>query len=138
MSAPTGTPVTAEQLSAVLQSVSDNTRSELIRFFIILAVVCLAAISAVIWLYPKWQKGTAAQRAADNQADAKRLDQYIKREALIIEVVRQNTEVMAGLKTVLDVNTRRVDAMADKLDQNTLLMTQLLAQTENRTHVPVQ
>ena len=137
MSEPVGTPVTSEQLSAVLQSVSENTRSELIRFFIILAVVCLAAISAVIWLYPKWQKGTAAQRAADNQADSKRLEQYIKREGLIIEVIRQNTDVMAGLKAVLDANTRRVDAMADKLDQNTLLMTQLIAQAENRAQVPV-
>lgn len=138
MSEPFSTPITTEQLSAVLQSVSDNTRSELIRFFIIFAVICLAVISAIIWLYPKWQKGTAAQRAADNKADSQRLDQYIKREALIIEVVRQNTEVMTGLKTVLDVNTRRVDAMADKLDQNTLLMTQLLAQSDNRPHTPVQ
>jgi len=134
-------PITNDQMMQAMQTVSERTNSELIRFFVLLAVVMLAMIAAAMVLYPKITKQTAAQRSADAKADTVKLDRYIQREGLIIDVVTKNTEAITKLTATLDTNTRhcdackadqvaRLDIIGSKIDQNTLLMARIAAITE--------
>jgi flagellar biosynthesis/type III secretory pathway M-ring protein FliF/YscJ len=136
-------PITSTQLNQALQTIAEKTNSELIRFFVIMAVVVLAFIGVMAMLYPKIMKNTNARQAADNKADQQKLDGYIKREALIIDVVKQNTEAITSLKSVLDINTRhcdtckadqisRIGELGTKIDANTLILSKISILQENK------
>ena len=68
----------------VYESVINATSSELILFFVILAVVAVPLYIAVL-------KGRKADRQHERE-----------RESLIISVIKENSEVIAGLKAALD------------------------------------
>ena len=68
----------------VYESVANATSSELILFFVILAVVSLPLYIAIL-------KGRKAERQHERE-----------RERHILDYIRENTEVLAGLKANLD------------------------------------
>lgn len=104
----------SSEAQSVLEQVTTKTQSELILFFIILAVVLMVLIVPLYTLILK-------DRKEKNKQESDRLGQYMEREKRIIEVVTANTEVMASLKTTLDrdgkATTASIERVHDRLDK---------------------
>ena len=81
----------------LVSQVIEKTQSELILFMIIIVV---ALILVALPLYVMVSKDKKLKTEQENV----RQDKYIQREAQIIEVIKENSAVIAGLKTTLDSN----------------------------------
>jgi cytochrome c oxidase assembly protein Cox11 len=127
--------VNIDKLAEVLTETTRQTQSELIRFFIIAAVVLIVLMLVSIPIYRMMSKRDADKRSKD--ADNYKLDKYIEREKQIITVIQQNTEVIAGLKMLLTQNTTHceqcraeqmgyLDLITSKTDDNRMMLTELI------------
>lgn len=101
-----------------MAKIIDKTDSVLIIFFVLLI---LFLVIAFIPIYKLMIKGREV--VTNNEND--RMDMAVKREALIIEVVTKNTEVISGLKVLFettlnpllnDLENKSVDII-EKLDE---------------------
>ena len=79
----------------VLTKILDKTDSAIIVLFVLLL---LFSVLAFIPIY----KLILQSRAADATDENDKMDLTIKREALIIEVITKNTEVISGLKGLFE------------------------------------
>lgn len=102
----------------IMAKIIDKTDSVLIIFCILLI---LFLVIAFIPIYKLMIKGREV--VTNNEND--RMDMAVKREALIIEVVTKNTEVISGLKVLFettlnpllnDLENKSVDII-EKLDE---------------------
>ena len=80
----------------LINEVVRRTESELILFFVLLLV---ALLLICIPLYAMILK----DRKRKGVVETTRQENYIKREALMVEVVKQNTSVISELKVTLDL-----------------------------------
>jgi flagellar basal body-associated protein FliL len=80
----------------LLQDAIHKAESDLIIFFVVLAVVLIAFI---IPLYAMILRDRKEHRASEST----RQDKYLEREREIIRVITANTEVNAGLKATLEM-----------------------------------
>jgi predicted nucleic acid-binding Zn ribbon protein len=129
--------VSSEDLGEVLNTIAAQTKSELVQFFLIFAVILIAFFAIAIPLFNMKIKSAAEKTKEDNKADVDKLDKYIAREGQIIHVIQQNTEVIAGIKTLLEQNNTKCDKcrseqmvrfqlIEDKLNQNNIMLTEML------------
>ena len=81
----------------VYEAIVSNTSSELILFFIILAMVTIP-------LYMLILKGRKVEKQHERE-----------REQLIIAVIKENSAVIAGLKTTLDNNGASIEKSLERL-----------------------
>jgi hypothetical protein len=80
----------------LMQEIISKTQSELILFFVIVAVVLVMVYIPIYRMMHKERKERLSQENI-------RQDKYIEREREIIKVITANTEVNAGLKTTLEM-----------------------------------
>ncbi|GHU60689.1 hypothetical protein FACS1894171_2510 [Clostridia bacterium] len=92
----------------IIQEVFDKTKSELIIFFVL---VIIAMVAVFLPLY----RLMARERGERIRAEAARQDKYIERESRIIDVITANTEVMARLKTTMEIMSASVNSSFSRL-----------------------
>ena len=80
--------------AGILVEIARMTQSELVAFFIILAVVFIVSVVPIYALLLK-------NRRHRNQLENERLSQYVEREKRIIEVITANTTTAAELKMLM-------------------------------------
>lgn len=113
----------------VLKQVAQNTDNDILLLVIVMSVVLL--IIAVPFY-----------KAISKSAKEKR-QQELDRDKLILNVIKDNTKINAGLKALLENNNancracraeqmRKFDAIGNKIDSNTALVTRVLISTEGR------
>lgn len=87
----------------VYESIVQRTESELILFFVILAIatVALGALIALP-LYGKMIKKQKAEREHEREQLREENKREREREKLIVDVIKENSTVMAGVKAVLE------------------------------------
>lgn len=106
----------------VLGTVAAKTTNDVILSMIVVAVVLIVLAIPVIKLISK--------------ASMERRQQELNREALILDVIKENTSVQAGLKTLLEQNNkacdeckteqyRRFDLISSTQTQHTELLTKI-------------
>jgi len=93
-----------ENEARVLERVVSSTGSELILFFVILAVCLLP-------LYVFMLK----DRKHKSESELKRQENYMDREKQIIEVISENSKVNAGLKTLLENFGEKTEKSLDRV-----------------------
>ena len=108
--------------AGIIEQIVKETQSELILFFIILAVFLIIIMIPLFTLVLK-------DRKHKNQLENERLQQYIDRESRIIQVITANTEVMTGLKTTLErdvlTTSTSLSRIHDRIDDtNRIIITQ--------------
>lgn len=97
-----------------LETVSNRTNNDMVLALVVIAVVVIIIAIPIINIITKGKE--------------KRLQQYVDREALLIQVVEKNTQVNSELKTLLETNNNncaqcRIDHQ-DSLDKLAVLVTQ--------------
>ena len=97
----------SEQGYGVLEAVVNATGSDLILFFVIIAVVAIPFYIV-----------SSRRRKADKAHE-------IQREGLLLEVIKENTTVISGLKVTLDTSKVDTKATLDRIhtridEQNTI------------------
>lgn len=86
-----------EYAAGIYETIIESTSSELIHFFIIIAV-------AVCPLFVIMLKDRKAQRTHELQRDEENRKHEREGKQQIIDVLKENSTVIAGLKTTLDSN----------------------------------
>ncbi|MDR1754197.1 MAG: hypothetical protein LBR74_04735 [Eubacterium sp.] len=104
----------------VLNTVAENSGSDLLSFFVVLAVVGILIAIPIYTIILK-------DRKQKNQYELKRQEQEISREKYLIEIISANTSVLNELKVLLNTDLREttaeLKAMSMKLgDINTTLI----------------
>ena len=98
----------------LLEEIARQTNSELILFFVVVSVVLVVVFLPFYRMVLKERKERLSQ-------DSLRQDKYIERERQIIAVITSNTEVIAGLKTTLELTTTSTQTsftrIHDRLDE---------------------
>jgi adenylate kinase family enzyme len=109
------------EIYRLLQEIAEKTNSDLILFFIVVAVVLVVffiPLYAMIMKDRKERNSVAAQRQRDeNEAAGVRQDKYMEREKRIIEVVTANTAVMSSLKTTLERDGMATNASLERIHE---------------------
>ncbi len=90
----------------LLQDIVQKTQSDLIVFFVLVSVV-LAVVFIPLYrmmVRAKKERLDAETKREKDEAEAAniRQDKYMERERGIIQVIKDNTEVMASLKATLE------------------------------------
>jgi uncharacterized protein HemX len=104
----------------VLNQITQKTNSDLIYFFVILAVIILAIAIPLYTLTIKENKAKRQQLLEQAKLQARREEQYIK-------VIEHNTDVNSQLKTMLEINNtncieckyehqEKLEVLGEKLD----------------------
>jgi hypothetical protein len=96
------------QETEIINHVISRTHSELILFF---ALFTITLIAFVLPLYYMVLKDRKAQRIFESG----QLNQYIERERLVIQTIASNTEIMAGIKTVMEYAGKSNEASLSRL-----------------------
>ena len=78
----------------IYEAIVNNTDSILIIFFIVIIVA--AAI-----LIPIWSKAKKAQQLVERERHEKQQEHETQRQQQFIDVLKENTAVMSGVKTLL-------------------------------------
>lgn len=84
-----------EMEKEILSQVIEKTDSVLILFFIVTIIFLVVALIPIYKLVIK-------NRANIADTENNKIDKSIKREALIIDVITKNTEVISGLKMIFE------------------------------------
>lgn len=79
----------------IISQIVDKTDSVLILFFILIIILLVVAFIPLYKLFIK-------SRANIADSESAKLDKTIKREALIIDVITKNTEIISGLKMLFE------------------------------------
>ena len=109
----------------VLRDTVAKAESDIILFFVILAVILIMFIIPLYAMILKDRKGHREIDIKRIEAECKaandRHDKFLEREQTIIQVVKENTEVIAGLKAVFerDSNATRMslERIHSRIDQ---------------------
>jgi len=88
-----------EQTYRIYEAIISNTDSALILFFIILALFLIPFSILLL-----------KDRKERNKNENLRHERYIERERLIIEVIKENSTVIAGFKVVVESNIAQIQA----------------------------
>ena len=103
----------------ILQDAIQKAESDLIIFFVVLAVVLVVFI---IPLYAMIMKDRKERRMTEDsriktqaEADNTRQDKYLERERVIIQVVKENSDVIASLKATLDRDGKTTTASLERI-----------------------
>jgi len=101
--------------TGALLQIAGNTQSELIMFFVILAVA-LVPFGVLLLKIATQKSGTERERVS----------QFIEREKRIIEVITANTEVQSGLKATLEMTSgmlcESMRRIHERIDEQTLTL----------------
>jgi hypothetical protein len=85
--------------AGILAEIVAGTGSELLIFFVILTVILVAVL---LPLYRISMEKRSELHRREHERDVSRLDKFIQREAHIINVIKENSEVIAGLKATFE------------------------------------
>ncbi len=94
--------------SEILSQVTQKTNSELILFFIIFAIILVVFLLPLYGLLLKDKK-------EKHKAEKEKRDDYMQREKQIIEVIKENSEVIASLKVTLENNSVNTNSSLNRL-----------------------
>jgi len=128
----------------LLTEVVKQTRSELILFFVILAVILIAVLVPVVKLIVTRSQNkfagqlTLATQKQQDEAEETKRDQYIQREAKIIEVIVGNTEANTKLVTVLEGVKQTLDTNHQRCEQCKMEQIQRLASVDQKQNQTLQ
>ncbi|MCL2698965.1 MAG: hypothetical protein FWE68_01500 [Defluviitaleaceae bacterium] len=85
--------------AGILADIAASTQSELLLFFVILTIILIAVL---LPLYRTSMEKREERHRREHERDVKQLDKFIQREAHIINVIKENSEVIAGLKAAFE------------------------------------
>ena len=107
------------ETNQVLTEAIDKSESDIIIFFVVLAVIM---VFFIIPLYGMILRDRKENRAAESKrldsdisAAGIQQDKYMERERQIIAVVTANTEVMASLKATLELDGKSTNASLERI-----------------------
>jgi hypothetical protein len=98
------------QEQQILEKIAAQTNSELILFFI------LVVVALVVFMIPMYRM-MMKDRADKAERDGTRQDKYIEREKQIIAVITANTEVISGLKAMLEITSAATNSSFTRLHE---------------------
>ena len=106
----------------IISEVVQSTQNEFILFFVLIIV------ALVVFIIPLYGMILKDRKAKLTQEDT-RQDKYIEREKQIIEVIKENSAVIAGLKVTLEnigVSTKSaLDRVHERIDKQNKELTNL-------------
>lgn len=101
-------------MNEIFKSIIQSTHSELILALIVVVVFLIAVSRLMV-------KDRKERQVQEDNARIERQQQYIKREAQLLEIISRNTEVIAGLKASLDNNgittSKSFERVHDRIDE---------------------
>jgi len=86
----------------VYEEIAQTTSSELILFFVLVAIVVIPLYTMVLRDRKDRREGDAESESAKHDRHLERESQMLERERHILAVIKENTAVIAGLKVTLD------------------------------------
>ena len=103
----------------IIAGIVEKTDSDLILFFVLLL---LATACVCLPLYKTVKAGRSQRMEHEN----KRQERMMEREKLIIGVISANSEIIAGLKTTLEMTSANIissfDRVHDRLDDHGFML----------------
>jgi heme/copper-type cytochrome/quinol oxidase subunit 2 len=92
----------------ILIGVTNATQSEIVLFFVVVAVVLLFIVM------PLYKAMAAAKE--------RQLDQYIKREQTFIKVIQENSIAITKLIAVIEFNTQTMQRIAEEQTETRIII----------------
>lgn len=120
--------IIVEQLeSEIVNEVVRQTSSELILFFVILLIALVLVVLPLYVLITRERKEKSKlenERLINNEkAENDRLDKFIQRENQIMQVIKENSDVIAGLRVALEstgiTTAKSVERIHERIDRFT-------------------
>lgn len=115
-----------EKGTDVLSQVANKTNSEFVQIAIVFAVL------AIVIAIPLYRLVIKARKEA-LQAKKDTLDQYIKREGLLIDVIKENSTAISELTTMIKNTNDKCNAC--KTEQTSIMQEVLFETRETRSMV---
>ena len=107
-----------QEYAGIYEAIIESTSSELILFFIIVALVFAVVVAP---LYVAMLKDRKAGRQYEKDRDERLQTNERENRQQIIDVVKENSAVIASLKTTLDSNgasfVKALDRVHDRIDE---------------------
>ncbi|MCX7924121.1 MAG: hypothetical protein N3B21_19245 [Clostridia bacterium] len=99
-----------------LNKVAEGTNSELIRFFVIVAVILLVLVPTLILYFRYKLKKDLEKFKLENKAESTQFKDWTEREGNLLKVIKENgqsqkevAEAITKLSVVLEINNKNCD-----------------------------
>ncbi len=106
----------------IFKEIATKTQSDLMMFFILISVIILVVLLPLYKMMVTDRSNRRKEEQIRKNLDVKnendRLEKYIQREAQIIGVIKENSEVISGLKFALENSGITTTKALDKVLAN--------------------